>query len=103
MQLKISTQFNSGKIVTKLGIFWKRIYMILFFILLIGVIIFSWYIWNQNLVALTWSAERKQQFIKTQERGVVLEEDTYKKALEVVEKRRQELANPPEAGKDFFN
>jgi type IV secretory pathway TrbD component len=102
MQLKINGKFNREGIVAGLGIFWKKIYIVLFFGFLIGAIGFGLYIWNRNLVALTWSAERKQQFIKTQERGVALEEDTYKKALEVVEKRRQELANPPEAGKDFF-
>ncbi len=102
MQLKIGGEFNSAKIISKLGLFWKKVYIVLFFGLLLGTIGFSLYIWNQNIIVSTWNAERKQQFIKTQERGVVLNEDKYKKALEVVEKRKQDFSNSPEAGKDFF-
>ncbi len=102
MQLKINGKFNKERLLLALGIFWKKTHVMLFFFLLVGVIGFGCYIWNRNLITTTWSAERKQQFIKTQERGVALDEDKYKKALEVVEKRKQDFSNSPEAGKDFF-
>jgi len=102
MQLKIGGEFNSAKIISKLGLFWKKVYIVLFFSLLLSAIGFGLYIWNRNVVSSPWNTERKQQFMKTQEQGIVLNEDKYKKALEIVEKRSQELSNTPEPGEGFF-
>ncbi len=102
MKLDTSINLEKEKIISGLEYFWKRVYKILFFVSLVCVIVFGAYIWNQNLYSSTWSNAKKQAFMGTQDKGVVFNENNYRKALEIISQRSQNNAKAPDVGKDFF-
>ncbi|MEI8344138.1 MAG: hypothetical protein WCF93_04275 [Candidatus Moraniibacteriota bacterium] len=102
MKLDTSINFNKEKILSKLESTWKKIYKIVFFLLLFGAIIFGAYIWRENLYLSTWDDNQVQSFRNTQDKGTVFNENNYKKALDVVNQRNQESGKPLDSGRNFF-
>ncbi|MEI7621181.1 MAG: hypothetical protein WCJ51_01445 [Candidatus Moraniibacteriota bacterium] len=103
MKFNLLSNFKNWKILTKLGIFWKKIYRLFFFFLLTAGILFGGFVWRRNLHTSTWSQQRIEQFKGTQENGVIFNESNYQKALEMVNQRKADNANIPEIGRDFFH
>lgn len=102
MKFEKLTKLNREKMFSELEFFWKKIYKILFFFLLALAIFFGGYVWNRNLYSSTWSAERRKEFMEAQDRGILFNEVDYKKALDIIERRRTENSNVSGVKKDFF-
>ncbi len=102
MKLNTSVSFDKAKIISSLESFWKRTYKLLFFSLLACVIFFGAYVWNQNLYSSIWSPQQSQDFMDTQDKGIIFNENNYKKALEIIKQRSDENVKQVDAGKDFF-
>jgi len=99
----ILANINQKGIILNLGIIWKKFYKILFFVLLFSAIIFGGYVWNRNLHSSTWDEQKKQEFVKSQDKGVVFNENNFEKALEIVGQRAEENSKTSDVGKDFFS
>lgn len=99
----ILKNIDQGKIISNLEMIWKRIYKILFFLFFLGAIFFGGYVWNRNLHSSTWDEQKKQEFVRTQDKGVVFNEKDFERALDIVNQRAEENAKTPEIGKDFFD
>jgi hypothetical protein len=102
MKLEEITKINKDELVSKLGNLWKKSHRILFFVLLFGAITLGFYQWNRNLYSSTWSNAKKKEFINSQDKGVVLNENNFKKALDIVAQREEENSKKSEPKKDFF-
>lgn len=103
MKFNLLAILKKGKILAKLGNFWKKIYKLVFFFSLTGAILFGGFVWRQNLYTSTWSERRVEEFKGTQNIGVVFNENNYQKALEMINQRKADNAKTPEAGRDFFH
>ncbi len=102
MKIFTFTDFNKSNVISIVESFRRKIYRVIFFLLLLASIFFGGYIWHQNLYSSTWTADRVQEFVNTQDKGIVFNENNYKKALDIIGRRNQENAKSPSAGSDFF-
>ncbi|MDD5463553.1 MAG: hypothetical protein PHP62_00170 [Candidatus Moranbacteria bacterium] len=93
---------NNGQLFSSVVIFWQKIYKTVFFIFLAIVILLSGYVWQRSLSGGQWSAEKKQEFLDAQNKGVVFKESVFNKALSDVELRKQEKASENKGIKDIF-
>lgn len=96
------TTTSKTQLIPMIGIFWQKIYKIVFFIFLIGMVVLGGYIWQKSLSGGEWSAEKKQEYLDAQNKSVVFKESDFKKALSDVETRRQENTDSQQPAKDIF-
>ncbi|EKE18963.1 MAG: hypothetical protein ACD_9C00184G0002 [uncultured bacterium] len=85
------TAESNFQIISVIGNFWRKIYKFIFLFLLLGVIIFSFYIWQNSLSGGSWSEQKKEEYLNSQSKRIILKENDFKKAIEDVELRRQEF------------
>lgn len=100
--MKSLREFNFKKIVDVLVRIWKRVHMFLFFIFLIVSISFGLYIWQQSLYGDGWTEERKQEFIKAQNSGVVFNEENFQKVVNDVQRRQGDISQYKQQLKEIF-
>ncbi|HBI34281.1 MAG TPA: hypothetical protein DEA43_02015 [Candidatus Moranbacteria bacterium] len=93
---------NNGQLFSTVVIFWQKIYKTVFFVFLTIVILLSVYVWQRSLSGGQWSAEKKQEFLDAQNKGVVFKESVFNKALSDVEMRKQENVSESKGIKDIF-
>ena len=93
---------SKTQLLSAVGSFWKKIYKIIFSVILVGAIILSGYIWRKSLTGGGWSAEKKQEYLDAQNRGVVFVEKDFKEALSNVELRKQSTETNQQPVRDIF-
>lgn len=82
--------------------FWKKFHMLLFFAILFSLVIIGWRIWEKSIYSYKWDENKKNEFINSQDKAVILKEDDYKKILEDISLRKnQEKENITEV-RDIF-
>lgn len=77
----------------------QQIFFIFLLFISAGAGVYFWYQINHQSM---WSEQKKKEFLLTQSREVNLKEDDFKKALEVVEKRKKSFSEELEPPKDIF-
>jgi len=97
-----ASNFSNEKIVSLIAHIWQKIHMMLFFVLLFVAIVFGGYIWQQNLYGAGWSAERKQEYMNTQNKEVIFKENDFQKVLDDIQARKDENAKEYQPIKDIF-
>ncbi len=93
---------SKAQFIAATGSFWQKIYKLVFFIFLFCMIALGGYIWQISLSGGTWSAEKKQEYLDSQNKDVVLKENDFKKALTDVEMRKTNNIENQEILKDIF-
>jgi hypothetical protein len=88
--------------VAVLGLFWRKIYKTVFFTFLFSVIALAGYIWQQSLTGGEWSVVKKQEYLDSQNKGIVFKENDYKKAYADVEMRKNSKNDDSRQIKDIF-
>lgn len=97
-----ASNFSKEKIVRLTQHIWQKIHMILFFALLFAAIIFGGYVWQQNLYGKGWSAERKQEYMNTQNKSVIFKEKDFQKMINDIQARKDENSKEYQPIKDIF-
>ena len=97
-----ASNFNKEKIVSLIAHIWQKIHIMLFFILLSISIFFGGYVWQQNLYGSGWSAEKKQEYINTQNKNVIFKENDFQKILDDIQTRTNENTKEYQPIKDIF-
>lgn len=97
-----TSSFNKEKIVSLIAHFWEKIHTWLFFFLLLVVIAFGGYIWQQNLYGEGWSMEKKQEYMNTQNKSVLFKEKDFQKVINDIQMRKEENAKEYQPIKDIF-
>lgn len=69
--------------------FWQKISKIVFSIFLGAIIVLSVFVWQRSLNGGGWSEEKKQEYLNSQSKSVLLKESDFEKATKDVEARRQ--------------
>ncbi|NTW26959.1 MAG: hypothetical protein HGA36_01405 [Candidatus Moranbacteria bacterium] len=85
-----------------IGLFWQKIYKIIFLIFLLIALALGWYVWHTSLSGGEWSAEKKQEYLNSQTKGVVFNENNFKKVLLDIEERKQYVVSDDQTKKDIF-
>lgn len=96
------TTTSKTQLVPALGIFWHKIYKIIFFMLLVGAFVLAWFIWRNSLSGDGWSAEKKQAYLDSQNKGVTFRENDFRKALADIEARKHGDSDSYQPAKDIF-
>ncbi|KKQ53184.1 MAG: hypothetical protein US70_C0005G0018 [Parcubacteria group bacterium GW2011_GWD2_38_11] len=90
------------QIIPAIGLFWRKRYKSIFLVFLVTVIILSAYIWQRSLSGGEWSPEKKQEYLNAQNKGVIFNENNFKKALADIEMRKQDIADEQKQARDIF-
>jgi hypothetical protein len=103
MDLKdVSHSLNAGNVLRLGSVFWKKMSTPIFFIFFIGMLSFGGYIWNINLSGKGWSEEKKQEYINNHSKGVVFNENDFKKVIENVETKKNADTSLQQPLRDIF-
>ncbi|MEI7891215.1 MAG: hypothetical protein WCI36_04600 [bacterium] len=103
--LKFGKKENTSKIklLPMLGSFWQKIYKGVLFILLIAAAVFGYYTWNKSLSGKGWSVEKKQEYLKSQNKRIVFREKDFEKVVADIEARKKSsVAENSQEVKDIF-
>lgn len=107
--MQLNFKINSGK--TKLStknvasLFangWRRVYKLVLFACFAAVCFFGWNIWQKSLSEDSWSDAKKQEYLNSQNTGVVFNQKNYEKVLADVELRKKESEVVSGEVKDIF-
>jgi len=99
---KSEKKFNFRDIVQKCAWIWDKghkIVLVIFFIALVGL---GSYVWYQSIYSGQWSADKKQQYLNSQEKGVSLKEWEFNKTLDDIKQRKQAFDSDYTPIKDIF-
>jgi len=97
-----SLKLSKEQLVSSAGFFWKKIYMLVFAVFLVCMIVLAGWVWKKSLSGEVWSDQQKQEYLNMQNKGVVFNEDAFKKALSDVEMRKQSVTDNSHEIKDVF-
>jgi hypothetical protein len=103
--LKIGSKkeaMSKARLISVTGAFWKKIYKTVFFMILVGVIALSAYVWQKSLSGEGWSAEKKQEYLDSQNKSVILLEKDYQEALSNIESRGRGDEDDQQPMRDIF-
>lgn len=103
--LKFGKKENTSKIkfLPNIGIFWQKIYKFILFILLMGVAVFGYFTWDKSLSGKGWSAEKRQEYLNSQNKRIVFKEKDFEKVIANIEARKQSIAlEDKQEVKDIF-
>lgn len=84
------------------ALFWQKIHKFLLLVFLLAAFLGGWYVWQSYLSGSNWSEEKKQNFLNSQNNGVVFNQKNFEKALTDVEARKTESAASPQKFRDVF-
>jgi len=99
---KNTSHIDIKDIVPKCIWLWNKIYkgmFVLFFTALIGL---GAYIWYESIYSGQWSADKKQQYLDSQEKSVTLKQQEFTKALNDITQRQTAFNAPYVPIKDIF-
>lgn len=93
---------SAEKLQSLLASFWQKSRLILFFLILAGVCSWGLYIWRISLEASGWSEQRKQDYLKTQEKNITFKELDFTKVTTEAKTRKNYTSNNGGKFKDIF-
>lgn len=96
------TATSKIQLISAIGFFWQKIYKLVFLVFLVSMIALGGYIWRKSLSGGEWSAEKKQEYLDAQNKGVVFKENDFKKALSDVELRKRNDSDEKKPVKNVF-
>ena len=99
---KNNAAINMGSIGQAAAKTWEKIHTMTFFALLIVSAMLGWKIWQQSLSGAGWSDQQKQDYLNTQNKGVVLNEAGFNQAIASVQARKDENNNAYTPIKEIF-
>jgi hypothetical protein len=91
-----------AKVFSGLSFLWLKVYKLLIVLYLLAAIGFGSYVWYQNLYSGQWSQDKKQKFIDSQEKTIILKEKDFRNTLSEIEKRKIEFEKEYQTEKDIF-
>lgn len=106
--MKLDLKLNFGKSGKKIQLgaalaqAWKKSFKLIFFFCLMGVFIFGWQIWQKSLSGNSWSAEKKQEYLNSQNTEILFNQKNFEKVLENVEARKQASMEQAKEFRDIF-
>jgi hypothetical protein len=87
------TSISTARLVSAAGFFWQKISKIVLVVFLGAMIFLGGYIWQKSLSGGAWSDEKKQEYLDTQNKEVILNESSFEKAFLNVEMRKKNISN----------
>lgn len=99
---KNKTINSKTQLLPALGLFWQKIYKTVLFVLLGLAILLGAFFWQKSLSGGGWSAEKKQEYLNTQNKGVTFRENDFKKVLADIELRKQDATTNQMERRDIF-
>jgi hypothetical protein len=97
-----SINLSKQNVVGLIAGIWKKTHLLLFFALLFAAIIFGGYIWQQSLYGQGWSVEKKQEYVKTQNKSIIFKENDFQKVLDDIKMRKDEDIKEYQPIRDIF-
>lgn len=82
---------------------WIKSRTILFFVLLLASIVGGGFIWQKSVSGSGWSAERKQEFMDSQDKNVQFKQQAYLKVLDQIKQREEENNRQYQPVKNIFS
>lgn len=71
------------------GKIWQKSRITFFFVLLVGSIVSGGLIWQRSLYGAGWSAERKKEFMDSQNKNVEFKQQAYLKVMEQIDEKKE--------------
>jgi hypothetical protein len=107
MNIRLGFRKNKSiSIVKQAGSFlasaWQKTHAILFFIYFVALISLGIYLWQQNMSGKEWSAEKKQEYMNTQNKRVIFKESDFQKAVDDIQVRKNASNSAFQPIKDIF-
>jgi zona occludens toxin (predicted ATPase) len=96
------TKTSKAQVVSAVASTWQKSYELVLLAFLVAAFVFGWYVWHANLSGNTWDEARKQEFLKTQNSGVVFDQKNFEKVQADIELRKKESAAGAQDAKDIF-
>lgn len=96
------SNFDSNSFGRSAGLIWRQIRTPLFYILLVGVILTGWAIWQKSLKGAGWSDQRKQEFSDSQNKNIEFKEEAFTTVTANIETRKEESSQEYQPIKDIF-
>ena len=81
---------------------WRKIYVTLFFLILIAFIAIGGYIWRQNVYSGEWSSDEKQNYINAQNKEIIFKEKDFQEVIDDISMRINENSKEYQPIKDIF-
>jgi hypothetical protein len=99
---KSDKKINVRSILPKFILMWSRIHKFVFAIFFAVLVGLGAYIWYQSIYSGQWSADKKQQYLDSQEKSVTLKEREFNKTLDDIEQRKRAFDADYQPIKDIF-
>jgi hypothetical protein len=97
-----ASKLNMKKTVEAVLNLWEKTHVFAFFIFLFAFIALGGYFWQQNLYGSGWSNEKKQEYLNSQDRGIVFRENDFQSAIDEMQMRKEENSSEIQPLKDIF-
>ncbi|EKE20016.1 MAG: hypothetical protein ACD_8C00066G0001 [uncultured bacterium] len=102
MDLEFDFNKNSSNFLSKAGDFWQKKYKFFLLLLLVVLVSVGGYVWRNAIYGQVWTDEKKQEYMDSKSKSVILKESNFKKASEDFESRKREIDLNPEEFRDVF-
>lgn len=102
VKTKDHSDFGSNSFGCNAALIWRKSRTTLFYVLLVGVIVAGWVIWQQSLKGAGWSDQRKQEFSDSQNKNIEFKEEAFKNVIDKIEERETENNQEYQPIKDIF-
>ena len=102
INLKSLSDFDIKKIIDVLARTWQKIHTFVFFVLLAISIALGIYIWQNNIYGGGWTDDRKQEFLNSQNRGIIFRKDEFQRVINDIQRRQSNVIQDNKQLKDIF-
>lgn len=106
MKFDLKSFFNKKNTVShgsfSFALIWKKSYKTIFFVCVVFAFAYGWHIWQKSLSGNFWSAEKKQEYLNSQNTGVVFNRKNFEKVIEDVQFRKSESLREYQELRDVF-
>jgi hypothetical protein len=90
---------KSGDLIMRL---WRKLRTVMFLIFSLAWIIPAIYVYKQSVMDASWSEEKKQEYINSQNKQVVFKEDDFNKTIADIQFRKNFNLDSYQSAKDIF-
>ena len=81
---------------------WDKSFRVVFAVFFIALVGLGAYVWYESIYSGEWSADKKQQYLDSQEKSVTLKQQEFTKALNDITQRQTAFNAPYVPIKDIF-
>lgn len=102
MDLDFDFNKDGAKFFAKAGDFWQKKYKFFLLLILLVFVAVGGYVWQDAIYGKGWTDEKKQEYMDSKSKSVILKEANFKKASEDFESRKKEIDLSQEELRDIF-